>query len=128
MKCHPRMKHDENFYVNGLPGRKVPWVNSVCESMGEMNSTRAGRISSWDPKMKTLNAKHKFFHPSTNFILGQNLSQFSCKQDVSMGLSESPIFHVFFVFVYSGWHVSVLVYCLQAGLPVTVTNTKMAVQ
>ena len=42
MKCHQRMKHDENFHVNGLLRIKVASINSVCEGIGEMNSTRAG--------------------------------------------------------------------------------------
>ena len=50
---------------------KVLWVNSVCEGMGEMNSTRAGRRSSLDPRMKT---------NDENFIIpGQNSSRLSRK-------------------------------------------------
>ena len=47
MKCHPVMKRGENCLLNGLPGMKVPYVNS------EMNSTQAVRLSFRDPRMKT---------------------------------------------------------------------------
>ena len=63
-RFHPCSKHQDEVssgdelgkkcHVNGLPTMKVPCVNSVCEGMGEMISTRAGRLLSQDPRMKKL--------------------------------------------------------------------------
>ena len=59
-------KNAEKCHVNGLPGMKVPGVNSVCEGMGEMNSTRTRRLLSQD---ENTHAKQKFYHPAMKFIL-----------------------------------------------------------
>ena len=74
MECLPGMKRGKKCRVNGLPGMKVPCVNSVFEGMGEMNSTRAGRSQD-----ENTHEKQKFYHSRTKFIPGWNSSQFPCK-------------------------------------------------
>ena len=84
MKCHPEMKHGEKCNVNGLPRMKVPCVNSVFEGMGEMNSTRAGRRLSREPRMKTLNPVNENFIIPGQTHLGSHVNGPSSTQDSLM--------------------------------------------
>ena len=52
-------------------GETVSCVNSVCEGMGEMNSTWAGRISSRDPRMETLTQNENFVISGRNSSLDE---------------------------------------------------------